>query len=128
MVEGNGQQQTEAHRLASRAGFDAVRFQPLGWNVLRFFVAGILLLAAGLKLHHFLTTPPVPAGLLAAPWFVFLQVELEVFLALWLLSGVYARLARSATLGLFVVFVAVTLWQATSGNDSQLMGQQERCW
>jgi hypothetical protein len=47
-----------------------------------------------------------------------LQVEFEIVLGLWLVSGLYKRLAWAAALACFCFFSCVTLYKALSGASS----------
>ncbi len=57
-------------------------------------LGGILLAAAAAKTQHQLTEPFAESGSAHARWLVFLGVQAELLIGLWLLSGLYTRLAR----------------------------------
>src|SRR5262249_38222949 len=75
-------------------------------------VALVLLFAASLKLRGFLVVP-VGDRMLTA-----LAIETELFLACWLLSGLWPRASRLAAGGCFAVFFAVASFKAVSGAET----------
>lgn len=79
---------------------------------------GMLLAAALLKGHELLTVPMAGADLWSNRWFLIFQVELELALGIWLVSGVFKRAAWLAALGCFGVFCAVTLYKGLAGFGS----------
>ena len=82
-------------------------------------VLGLLLLAAaGLKLHELLTAPAAEQGPFASRWFRAAQVEVELLLGLWLLSGLFPRAAWGAALACFTGFGAVAAYLAFTGAES----------
>jgi hypothetical protein len=89
-----------------------------GFAQFRFVVAGILLLAAGLKAWQFATVPTLGEGLLHARWFNILVVEFELFFGIWLIVGMLPKLTWLATIGCFSVFALVSLCKALSGEAS----------
>ena len=82
-------------------------------------VVGLLLLtAAVLKGHELLTVPLANKDLWSwRPCLIF-QVEFELALGIWLLSGVFKRLAWLAALTCFSLFCCVTLYKGLSGAAS----------
>jgi len=78
----------------------------------------LLLTAAVLKGHELLTVPVANRGLWTWRPFLIFQVEFELALGLWLLSGVFKRLAWLAALLCFSLFCCVTLYKALSGATS----------
>jgi thiol-disulfide isomerase/thioredoxin len=82
-------------------------------------VLGLLLLtAAVLKGHELLTVPVANKGLWTWRPFLIFQVEFELALGIWLLSGVFKRLAWLAALACFSLFSCVTLYKGLSGAAS----------
>jgi uncharacterized membrane protein YphA (DoxX/SURF4 family) len=90
----------------------------LRWLIIRFFVAIILLVAAGLKAHQLATTPSLGEGLLHARWFNILVVGGELLFGLWLLFGLLSRLTWLAAVILFLIFTVVSLFKAINGETS----------
>lgn len=87
-----------------------------GWHVLRFVLAAILLTAAGLKAHQLITDPAARAGLYGPVWVELLTIHVEVIVAVWLISNIAPALAHRATIALFVVFAAVSLYRLLNGS------------
>lgn len=92
-----------------------------GWTaygVLRVALGCILLTAAGLKAHQVATDPLVflGGGWLESRPVVALAIGFEVFLGLWLVSGIYATAGWKAALACFTVFAGVSLYKAISGS------------
>ncbi len=82
----------------------------LGWDLFRFLVAALLFGAYLLKAHKLWFGVSVDSSrLLASPYFAFLELETELFVALWLLTGFHASRAKWAVVCLFVVFFEVAL-------------------
>jgi len=78
----------------------------------------LLLTAAVLKGHELLTVPVANRGLWTWRPLLIFQVEFEVALGFWLLSGIFKRLAWLATLLCFGLFCCVTLYKALTGATS----------
>lgn len=92
-----------------------------GWisfDVLRRVLGAVLLSAAILKGWQLATEPTAAKGLLASRWFLIVGVEVEWLLGLWLVSGLYKRLAWLAALSCFTLFCGITLYKAVSGESS----------
>ena len=85
------------------------------YDVVRVLLAGVLLLAAGLKGHQLATEPVLGTGILDSRWFLIGVVEFELFLGLWLISGIYARRLWQITMGCFALFACFSLHKALSG-------------
>jgi thiol-disulfide isomerase/thioredoxin len=82
-------------------------------------VLGLLLLtAAVLKGHELLTVPVANKNFGSWRPFLIFQVESELALGIWLLSGVFKRLAWVAALLCFSLFCGVTLYKGLSGAAS----------
>jgi thiol-disulfide isomerase/thioredoxin len=82
-------------------------------------VLGLLLLtAAVLKGHELLTVPLANGDLWSWRAFLIFQVEFELALGVWLVSGLFPRLAWLAALLCFGLFCAVTLYKGLTGAAS----------
>ena len=90
------------------------RIRPELW--LRFGIAAVLGMAAGMKVHQLATTPILGEGLFNARWFNIFVVEFELFFAVWLLFGLLPNLTWLATAGLFSAFASVSLLKAVLGE------------
>ena len=89
-----------------------------GYDVVRVFMAVVLLVAAGLKTHQLATEPTLGTSLLETRWFLMAEVEFEIFFGIWLLSNTLPKLTWLAVLGCFGVFTCVSLSKALSGAAS----------
>ena len=78
----------------------------------------LLLTAAVLKGHELLTVPVANKDLFSWRPFLIFQVEFELAMAIWLLSGVFKRLAWLAALACFCLFCCVTLYKGLTGAAS----------
>ena len=103
-------------RAGQRAG--AAPTNGRGFDVVRIALAAILLTAAALKGHQLATEPVAGKDIFSYRWPLMAQVEFEIVLGAWLLSGLFRRLAWAATLACFVFFCGVTLYKALSGAAS----------
>ena len=81
-------------------------------------VGSVLLAAALLKSYGLFTSRTVPLLLLTQPWFVLTVAQFELFLGLWLWSGLYPTWSWRAALVCFFCFFAVSLYQALAGERS----------
>ncbi|MCF7972765.1 MAG: hypothetical protein K9N55_03010 [Phycisphaerae bacterium] len=80
---------------------------------------GVLLMAAALlKAHELLTLPTANKDLWSYRPFLILQVECELALGLWLLSGLWKRAAWWIALLCFGLFSGITLTKALTGAAS----------
>ena len=91
--------------------------QKISSLVLR-LLGGLLVTAAALKGHELFTLPVANADLWSYRPFLIFQVECELALGLWLLSGLWKRLAWWISLGCFGLFCGVTLYKALTGAAS----------
>jgi hypothetical protein len=98
----------------STAAYSVVR----DWNLVRFFVALILLVAASLKAYQLATEPVLGDGLLHARWFNVFVVEFELFFGTWLIFGMLPKLTWLASVVLFSAFTIVSLFKAVTGETS----------
>jgi len=92
------------------------RIEP--YDIVRTVVALILLVAAVLKAYQLATEPTEDSGLLSYRWALTGMVEFELFLGLWLLSGLYRFHAWALTTMCFAMFIGITLHKAISGEAS----------
>ena len=81
-------------------------------------LGGLLLLAAVFKGYELLTVPVANRDLWSWRPFLVCQVEFELALGLWLLSGLFAKTAWLAGLVCFFVFSLVTLYKGLLGAGS----------
>ena len=88
------------------------------WDVMRFAVALILLVAAILKAYQLATTPSLGEGFLHARWFNIFVVEFELFFGIWLFFGMLPKATWLVTTGLFATFLLVTFYEAVRGAES----------
>jgi hypothetical protein len=79
-----------ASRSAWLPAFSAL-MRPLG--TFRWATPLVLLVAAVLKAHQLATEPVFGASLLESRWLLVAVVQYELFLAFWLLSGLFPRTA-----------------------------------
>jgi len=85
----------------------------LAYQYLRFPVALVLIFAVLTKAYQTATEPA--DGL---PWLAMGHVLFESILALWLLSGIWPRLIKWATIAVFTVFFCVAVHLALKSADS----------
>ncbi|MFO7907698.1 MAG: MauE/DoxX family redox-associated membrane protein [Planctomycetota bacterium] len=90
----------------------------IAYDIVRVCLAGVLLLAAGLKGYQLTTEPILGTGLLDSRWFLIALVEFELLFGLWLLANIRPQWTRRASIGCFAVFAAVSLYQALAGAAS----------
>lgn len=81
-------------------------------------LGGLLLVAAVLKGHELLTVPVANKDLWSWRPFLICQVEFELALGMWLLSGVFKRLAWLASVLCFGLFCCMTLYKGLAGEAS----------
>jgi hypothetical protein len=105
---------------ARRSTLDARRstLDGLARSLVPISLSLLLLTAAFLKGYELYAVPLPEASVWSSRAFRIGVIEAEGFLALWLLSGLGARLARSAALAAFHVFFTVSLSQAVAGKES----------
>ena len=89
-----------------------------GFDVVRIALAAILLAAAGLKAYQLATEPVGGKDIFSFRWSLIAQVEFEILLGVWLLSGLFKRPAWLAALACFAFFCCATLYKALSGAVS----------
>ena len=80
---------------------------------------GLLLLAAAvLKGMQLLSRPVLDSGIWTSRWFMILAVEFEILMGVWLLSGLYKKVAWLAAILCFVFFSGMSLYRAVIGAES----------
>jgi thiol-disulfide isomerase/thioredoxin len=77
-----------------------------------------LLAAAVLKGHELLTTPMANTDIWSNRYFMIFQVEFELALGIWLVSGLFKRAAWLAAAACFSLFCCVTLYKGLTGAES----------
>jgi thiol-disulfide isomerase/thioredoxin len=87
-------------------------------HVIFIMVGSLLLLAAALKGHQLLTEPLAKNDIWSYRPFLVLQVEFELLLGLWLLSGVFVKAAWLTSFLCFCLFSLVTLYKGLMGAGS----------
>jgi hypothetical protein len=87
-------------------------------DVVRVVLALVLLIAAGLKAHQLVTEPVPNKDIFTYRWAMIMQVEFEIVLGLWLLSGLGKRLSWLTAVACFSVFSAVALYKGLLGEAS----------
>jgi hypothetical protein len=107
-----------ASRSESSSDFVAVRRWCRSFCWVKPLVAVVLLVAAALKAHELATVPVVGSGLLESRWFLVAVVQYELFLAVWLLSGLFAGTAWWITIGTFGLFAVVSASKALAGDPT----------
>ena len=88
------------------------------YDILRWALGVVLLAAAGLKVQQAMAGPVVEDGRVVSRVWLLLHVEFEVVLGLWLLSGLYRRLAWLAAAATFLTFAVVTAMRGVHGAAS----------
>ena len=84
----------------------------------RLLLGVILLAAASLKGFELATGPIAEDSLLWRRWFFIAVVELELFLGLWLLSGIWVKWAWRVSLAVFFGFAAASFSKGLMGDAS----------
>jgi thiol-disulfide isomerase/thioredoxin len=88
-------------------------------NKIVMFIAGVVLLVASvLKFHQLLTEPILSKGFWESWEFFLIQIPLELGLAIWLLSGLFRKVAWLLGLIAFAGFIGVTLQKWIIGAES----------
>ncbi len=82
------------------------------------FLGGMLLLAAVLKSHQLLTEPLANDNIWSYRPFLVFQVEFELALGIWLLSGLFRTAGWLAATACFGAFSLVTLYRGLTGAES----------
>ena len=94
---------------------------PIGFRIVR-ITLGLLLLAAASFKAYVLWTDPAPSlsafAFISSPRWQLALIEAEVVLAIWLVSGLYPRIAWLAALLTFTLFAAASLYLGIAGRPS----------
>jgi hypothetical protein len=88
------------------------------WKGIRWFMAVVLLLAAGLETYQLVIEPTFDKNLFSAWWFNVFVVEFEIFFVFWLIFGLLPKLTWVADVSLFSIFAMVSCYKAISGETS----------
>jgi len=89
-----------------------------GLNCLRLLLALLLLVAAFLKLHQLYNRPIVGIEVYASRYITVAVVELEILLAVWLVTGLWAKWAWRMALCVFGGFSLVSFYKILSREPS----------
>jgi hypothetical protein len=90
---------------------------PAPYCVLLAVLGAVLLVAAGLKGHQLLTDFRPGGTLFTSRPFQVLTVETELALGLWLLSGIYRKVAGVVAMVYFIGLAAVSGYMVTAGAE-----------
>lgn len=90
----------------------------IGFEVVRVVLGLILLAAAALKTHELATRPALDLNILSYRWSLALLVQVQIFLGLWWVSGLYKRLAWLSAVVCFAFFTGVTIYEGLAGYES----------
>jgi hypothetical protein len=97
--------------------FEVEKLGRVGSLILR-LVGALLLVAAGLKGYQAVTEPMAGSDIWTNRNFLILTVELELAMGIWLVSGLFKKLAWLAGVFAFVGFSGVTLYKGLTGAES----------
>ncbi|MDR1493889.1 MAG: hypothetical protein LBT05_14400 [Planctomycetaceae bacterium] len=86
--------------------------------IVRFLVATVLFIAAGLKAYQLATSPDLGDGFLHARWLNIAVVEFELAFGIWLLSGLLQKLAWLMSLILFTLFAGISFYKGIILRES----------
>ncbi|MFZ0034698.1 MAG: MauE/DoxX family redox-associated membrane protein [Sedimentisphaerales bacterium] len=78
----------------------------------------VLIVAAVLKIHQLLTEPIISKGFWESWEFFLIQIPLELGLGIWLVSGLFRKLAWLVAVLAFGLFIAVSLQKGLVGAES----------
>jgi hypothetical protein len=81
-------------------------------------VGALLLVTAGLKGYQAVTEPMAGSDIWTSRNFLILMVEFELAMGIWLVSGLFKKLAWLAGVFAFVGFSGVTLYKGLTGAES----------
>ncbi|MGC9453917.1 MAG: MauE/DoxX family redox-associated membrane protein [Phycisphaerae bacterium] len=87
-------------------------------DVVRVVLGLVLLAAALLKTHELATRPAKDLNILSYRWSLALLVQVQIFLGLWWVSGLYRRLAWLSAVVCFAFFTGVTIYEGLAGYAS----------
>ncbi|MDR1492696.1 MAG: hypothetical protein LBT05_08240, partial [Planctomycetaceae bacterium] len=86
--------------------------------VVRFLIATVLFVAAGLKAYQLATLPDLGDGFLHARWLNIAVVEFELAFGIWLLSGLLQKSAWFVSFVLFIVFAGISFYKGIIQRES----------
>lgn len=89
-----------------------------GYKRLAILLGWLVLAAALLKGHELVHGPVSLPSRWLPPFAILMLVVSEICFGLWLLSGLYAPVARRSAVGAFACFAAVNVAQLAAGSDS----------
>ena len=92
--------------------------RPLANDIVLKLLGALLLVAAVLKGYELLTEPVANTDIWSNRYFLIFTVEFELALAIWLLSGLFKKVAWFVAITCFIVFSCVTLYKALAGFGS----------
>ena len=78
-------------------------------NIVLKLLGTVLMVAAALKAWQLLTQPMPENGLWTSRPVLIAQVELELLLGIWLISGLFKKAAWTIVLACFALFSAITV-------------------
>src|SRR5262245_10221269 len=87
-------------------------------TITRGIVATILVVAGVLKAHYFAVNPDYSSGESEYRSFAIVVVNLELFIAVWLVGGVLPKAAWRVAIALFFSFALYSLWRIWKGVDN----------
>ena len=99
------------------------------FTLVRVLIGVVLLIAAGMKAHQLISgyvpSPTSVPGIpfLTSPSFQLLNVEIELLIGLWLISGLYKRLAACFTIVYFLLLSGVSGYLIVAGSDCCCFGR-----
>src|SRR5438876_300801 len=88
------------------------------FHLLRILLGSVLLAAASLKLHGFVTDPFSQQSFLGSARLEIATIEVEILLGLWLLSGLVLGAAWMAAAVFFSILASASLYMALTGQRS----------
>jgi hypothetical protein len=104
--------------FAREIEMEAKMHRCFSYSVIARFLALLLLAAAALKLNGLAVDPVGRMGLFSIPAFQIAIIELEIFLAGWLLWGAQPLGSWAMTLAVFTIFAGVSAYQGWIGRAS----------
>ncbi|MDR1385557.1 MAG: hypothetical protein LBJ67_17170 [Planctomycetaceae bacterium] len=85
----------------------------IGWTVVRFAVAAVLLVAAGSKAYQLATMPILKNDLFHNQWLNIIVVDFEFFFGFWLLFGLLPKLTWLVSVVCFSSYALISFWKAS---------------
>jgi len=87
-------------------------------NIVLKILGVLLIVAAVLKGHELLTVPVAGRSIWTSRGFLIVQIELELALGLWIVSGIAKRAVWWVVVGCFILFGGISLYKGLTGADS----------